>query len=382
MNLAFCLFKYFPYGGLQRDFLRIAEECVRNGHVLDVYTMHWEGEMNNLFQVHLIPVKGKQNHIRSKYFVKALHPIFAKKKYDLIVGFNKMPGLDIYYAADTCFQAKARKKHGLWYRLTPRYRHLLAYEKAIFNETSKTIILLLSPSQKSEFIKYYETPKNRFHLLPPGIAKDRIAPFNAKEIRQVVRKEFHSSENDFFLLMIGSGFKTKGLDRILIGLASLPLSIKKRTQLAVVGKDRPTFFQKLAKKLRIENHIHFLGGRDDIPDLLLGADLLLHPAYNENTGTVLLEALASGLPVLTTDVCGYAEYVQKANAGIVLTSPFCQKTFNESLLNMLLSTERSLWQKNAIHFAKEADIYSLPVKAARIIESIGNHRATLHSARD
>ena len=61
-----------------------------------------------------------------------------------------------------------------------------------------------------------------------------------------------------------------------------------------------------------------------MPAFLLAADLLLHPAYHENTGTILLEALVSGLPILTTDVCGYAHYVQEAKAGCVLTSPFQQ----------------------------------------------------------
>ena len=46
------------------------------------------------------------------------------------------------------------------------------------------------------------------------------------------------------------------------------------------------------------------------------ADLLIHPAYNENTGTVLLEALVAGLPVLVSAVCGYAHYIAEADAGL------------------------------------------------------------------
>ena len=67
--------------------------------------------------------------------------------------------------------------------------------------------------------------------------------------------------------------------------------------------------------------VEFLKGRSDIPRFLLGADLLIHPAYNENTGTVLLEALVAGLPVLVTDVCGYAHYITDANCGRVVPSP-------------------------------------------------------------
>src|SRR5688572_28340496 len=178
MKLAFCLFKYFPFGGLQRDFLRIARECIRRGHTVDAYTMVWEGNPEPEISTHIIQMKGLQNHTRSKNFVKKLRTIFSKKRYDLIVGFNKMPGLDIYYAADTCFQTKSGEEHGVWFRFTSRYRHLLAYEKSVFSAESKTNILLISKSQLPEFMKWYKTPSERFHDLPPGISKDRIAPPN------------------------------------------------------------------------------------------------------------------------------------------------------------------------------------------------------------
>ena len=121
----------------------------------------------------------------------------------------------------------------------------------------------------------------------------------------------------------------------------------------------------------ISQQSSFLGGRDDVPQLLLAADVLLHPAYNENTGTVLLEAIVAGLPVLTVDVCGYAPYVEESDAGIVLSSPFHQREFNKALEYMLLSSsKRQTWQQNGITFAKHADIYSMPERAVDVIESL------------
>ena len=367
MKFAFCLYKYFPFGGLQRDFLRIAKACLHRGHTVDVFTMHWEGEQIPGIPVTIIPVKGWQNHTRTRDFVEKLLPRLAP--YDLVLGFNKMPGLDVYYAADTCYQAKAREKHGWLYRLTPRYQHWLTYEKAVFASID-TNILVISKLQQAEFQRFYQTATERFHWLPPGIARDRIAPANAVDIRREVRLAFGLTENDFLVLSVGSGFKTKGLDRVLQGLAALPDAVKQRTTLFVIGKDNPSRFQRQAQKLGLSAQIHFLGGREDVPRFLLAADLLLHPAYNENTGTVILEAIAAGLPVLTTDVCGYASYVQEANAGMVLSSPFQQVAFNQALLSMLLSEQRSHWQQNAIQFAAQADIYSLPERAATYLEII------------
>ena len=370
VKLAFCLFKYFPYGGLQRDFMRIAKECVRRGHSVDVYTMQWDGELDPALAVTVIPVSGSQNRSRAKDFVKKFQSQIECKNYDLVVGFNKMPGLDVYYAADTCYQAKAQHQRGLWYRFTPRYRHLVAYERAVFAADIPTRILLISKAQQAEFQRHYNTPDNRFDLLPPGIARDRIAPINAHKIRTELRTEFNIADHEFLLLMVGSGFKTKGLDRTLLAIAALPDDLKKRTHLIIIGQDHAEKFQRQAQRLAISKQIRFLGGRDDVPRFLLAADLLLHPAYNENTGTVLLEALVSGLPVITTDVCGYASYVNQADAGVVLSSPFQQAKFNKTLIDVLSSSPLTQWQQNALAFAQTADIYSMPERAADIIESL------------
>ncbi len=373
MKFAFCLFRYFPFGGLQRDFIRIAEECLRRGHTVDVYTMRWEGDFHPDFNITVIPTLGWQNHTRARHFVAQLKPYFAQQGYDLIVGFNKMPGLDVYYAADTCYQAKTKQK-SFFYRLTPRYRHLLAYEQAVFAEKAKTHILLISAQQQPEFIACYKTAISRLHLLPPGIAKDRIAPPHALAIRQQTRKTYNIKDDEFLLLMVGSGFKTKGLDRIILGLAALPTALKNRCQLFIIGKDHEQPFKKLAEYHSITHRTHFLGGRNDVANFLLSADLLLHPAYNENTGTVLLEAIISGLPVLTTDVCGYAHYINDAHAGKVLSSPFQQKEFNLTLENMLLSPEAIIWRNNGIAYAKQADIFSLAEQATTIIESLAKNQ--------
>ena len=106
MKIAFALYKYFPYGGLQRDMLRIAQSCAVRGVAVTVYCADWQGELPVNIQVEKISVSGVSNHARNHYFSAALLLRLQSEKYDLVVGFNKMSGLDIYYAADTCFKAK------------------------------------------------------------------------------------------------------------------------------------------------------------------------------------------------------------------------------------------------------------------------------------
>lgn len=371
MKLAFCLFNYFPYGGLQRDFMRIAQACYDRGHEIHVYTMRWDGEPEAKFHIHLLEVKGWQNHVRCRSFANKLKTQLETERFDLVVGFNKMPNLDLYYAADVCYASRVREQRSVLYRLLPRYKQWKQFEKDVFTQGVKTKVMLISARQEAEYIRHYQTEPNRFQLLPPGIDRDRIAPPNAAKVREMIRSSYHVPDDHFLLLMVGSGFKTKGLDRSIQGLASLPAAIQKRCHLFVIGKDDPMIFKKLARRLNVENHIQFLGGRSDVPHFLLAADLLLHPSYHENTGTVLLEAIAAGLPVLTVGACGYAHYVQDACAGIVLPELFQQREWNKILEKMLLSPEREQWHQNALAFANKKDIYSLPEKAADFIERVG-----------
>ena len=368
MRLAFVLYKYFPFGGLQRDFMRIALECQARGHSIRVYTPIWEGEVPAGFDVRVAPIKAVFNHHRNERFSAWLAADLARDPVDRVVGFNKMPGLDVYYAADGCFEDKAQTLRNPLYRLFGRYKHFADYERAVFGPQSSTEILMISEVQQPLFVKHYGTPAERFHLLPPGIAADRRAPDNAADIRAEFRAEFGLGEDDLLLVQIGSGFKTKGLDRSLKAVAALPRELRQRTRLIAIGQDDPKPFLLQVKALGVSDQVQILKGRSDIPRFLLGADLLIHPAYNENTGTVLLEALVSGLPVLVTDVCGYAHYIAEADAGRVVPTPFEQNQFNQMLVEMLESPEqRARWQANGLAFADQADLYSMPQRAADII---------------
>lgn len=368
MQLAFILYKYFPFGGLQRDFMRIALEGQQRGHAIRVYSMFWEGEIPAGFEVLIAPVKALFNHARNERFTAWVQADLARRPVDRVIGFNKMPGLDVYYAADPCYEDKAQTLRNPLYRLWGRYRHFADYERAVFAPQAKTQILMISEVQQPLFVKHYGTPAERFHLLPPGISADRRAPANAGEIRADFRREFGLGDDDLLLVQIGSGFKTKGLDRSLKALAALPGALKQRTRLIAIGQDDPRPFQLQVKALGLSGRVEILSGRSDIPRFLLGADLLIHPAYNENTGTVLLEALVAGLPVLVTDVCGYAHYIAEAGCGQVLPSPFDQERLNRTLADLLEADDRrALCRRNGLAYAETADLYSMPQRAADLI---------------
>jgi UDP-glucose:(heptosyl)LPS alpha-1,3-glucosyltransferase len=373
VKLAFFLFKYFPYGGLERNFLRIALLARSRSHDVTVYTQEWQGEIPPELKVNVLPFSARSSHGRADEFALAARNLLEKERFDVVVGFNKMPGLDLYYAADPCLQHSLRQRFGGFYKLIPRYRTFVALEEAVFSPQSGTEIMLLAASAQDIFTRYYHTPAHRFHVLPPGISRDRVAPPNAGEIRAELRREFAIEPTQKLLLHVGSAFRRKGLDRALFAMASLPENAM--TRMIVVGEDKPRPFLDLARRLKLESRVHIVGARDDVTRFLLGADLLLHPARSENTGTVILEAIVSGLPVLATEVCGWADHIIQADAGRVVAEPFQQTELNRALNEMLTSSEYPKWRENALAYARNNDLYTRPEKIIELIEARANSSA-------
>jgi UDP-glucose:(heptosyl)LPS alpha-1,3-glucosyltransferase len=267
-----------------------------------------------------------------------------------------------------------------WYRWLPRYRHFAALEESVFRRGAKTQVLLLTPQEIPLYQQSYRTEGGRFHVLPPGIQRRDFPEHQREAERRRLREDQGWPVDDRLLILVGSGFRVKGLDRAISAFASLPAESRKQTRLAVIGQNRPGEFAWQAKRLGVGERVHFLGGRNDVPEWLFAADVLLHPAYSESAGMILLEAMAAGLPVLTTDTCGYAFHVTRAGGGVVLPSPFQQEDCNRALSQMLTSGEAATWRASGIAYAAREDLHSCHERAADLIEeTLRRKLATLPS---
>ena len=143
----------------------------------------------------------------------------------------------------------------------------------------------------------------------------------------------------------------------------------------VVGEDNERPFIKLAKQLGVGGRVRFMQGREDVTRFMLGADLLIHPAYSENTGTVLLEAIICR-PAGAGDGCLRLRlpYRDGPAAGRILASPFEQASLNRELVMMLDSAEREQWSDNGIRYGLEEDLYSMPEVVADYLERYAGER--------
>lgn len=372
MDIGFATFQYYPFGGLEKSMHNIAREIVKRGHKLTFYCHSWEGALLPGAEVKVVPAKGWTNHRKMLSFVRQFQEIVRTCEHDLVVGFKRMPGLDLYYNGDVCYQHEVGLKYNPLLKLTPRYKILSSFEKAVFSKEASTHIMYIAEREKRIFQFCYDTPEQRFHPLPAGIDKISIRDACLSDQRSRTRSALGVPGDSLVLLMVGSDFQRKGVERSMRALAALPLDLRENTRLWVVGKGDARPYVKLATELGIGAQVVFLGPRDDVPQLLAAADILLHPALSETAGNAILEGLVAGIPVIVSESAGFSMHVARADGGLVVSDiPWHQNLLDKALLQ--LASDQDLRKKlgqNGWHYADITDLYGRPQVACDIIEKL------------
>lgn len=367
MKIGFVLYDYYPFGGLQEDCLATALAVTERGHDAHIFTRTWKGEQPEAIHAHILGKVGWSNISRNDHFFRTLEQELPKHNLNGVVAFNRIPNADVYFAADPCYLERV-KNNSFLYKLKLRHRYYKALEKTVFTAPTPPDTLVLTDQAIAAFHKHYGIAQSKFHLLPPGVAKNTSNSTMAAENRTSLRAELGCSSDAVVALFLGSGYRIKGLDRALRAIAANRTTAKE-LEFWVVGNGKQGRFATLAKQSGVT--VRFLGGRADTGRFYDAADFLLHPAYSESAGKVLLEALTHGLPVLTTDTCGYAPHILSAQAGAVIESRFSQDTLNQTVQTFIQdSDQRQQMSKNALAYAASEDLYTCHQATAEIIEQI------------
>ena len=365
-RVAFSVFKYFPYGGLQLDMMRIAQEFTARKIKVTIFCMGYETEdIPDGVEFRVIPVRGWSNHAKALDFQKKLAVELSKEKFLTHVAFNRLTPADWYFTADMPFVESVRRS--FFQKLLPRYRTFAGMERALFSPENDTKILCITPAQQKAYQRIYGTPGERMYQLPPGISRHFAEAWKLRESRDDIRRELGVAEDEALLIQVSSAFRTKGVDRSIAALASLPDHVLRKTRLLIVGRGKISAYAKFASRCGVRGQVIFAGSRDDVRELISASDLMIHPARNEAAGAVLLESLACGTPVLCSANCGFAPMV-KESGSLVLPRLFRQKILNRTLL-VTLSTPGKLadLQSEAENYGRNGDFYRRAERAVDII---------------
>ena len=367
MKFALGILRLKPAGGLERDALRLAALLHERGHRVVLHTTVAPQSVPAGVELVILDRRGLSNHAAMRAF--SADYAAAARGFDLVVGFQKLAGLDLLYCADWCFAARPRPS---WQRLLPRYLALAALEESCFAAGSPTRIIALAAPQRDAYRQRYGTPEGRIALLPPTIMPAIRPERSPTAADRAALKARHGLPADRVAwLWVALQPMVKGLDRVFAALGERPEAL-----LVICGADAgdPQLRRLLdrAARLGIADRVKVLGeiaGTERLGELYRAADLLVHPARLDVTGTVILEAIVNGLPVIATSLCGYSPHVTRAEAGIVLEGEFDQSAFEAALATAADAARRAAWSSNAFAYGQHADLFGGLPRAADLMEA-------------
>lgn len=313
MHFAFAITEYFPYGGAQRDFFAVATEMARRGHRISVITLKWHGDISDDWTLYELEKTQKTNHGRIKALSDYVMSLKQQGLFDAVIGFTKLAGLDVYFAADPCFTAN--RYRGLR-RLLPRYRTYAKIEKSLFSHADLKAFYL-TEHQREQYQQSFDLKADNQYLLPVCVEEKFHFSQPRLEAARDWRQQVQQAENRILLLFVAADFNTKGLDRIIAALASLTFVSRTQFELWIVGNGKQSQYERDLQQLTGLNY-RFWGGQTELAAFYFAADILVHPARKEAAGMVLAEAAAARLPMYVTDICGYAFLAEQDDLSRVL----------------------------------------------------------------
>jgi UDP-glucose:(heptosyl)LPS alpha-1,3-glucosyltransferase len=190
-----------------------------------------------------------------------------------------------------------------------------ATERRMFESPQLRAVICNSHMVKNEILEYFSLPPHKLHVIYNGVDAVVFHPSLAAAHRASLRQRLGWSDQDLVLLLVGSGFERKGVTQVLHAMRGLPPT----TRLLVVGKDkRLGRYRRLAEALGLSGQVEFAGGQKDVLPYYGAADLFVMPALYEPFPNVIMEAMASGLPVVTSRKCGGAEFIDNGREGYVV----------------------------------------------------------------
>lgn len=326
MKIAIVRSRYTPFGGAERFVERALGALRAEGAEVTIIARSWAGAPAEGY--HQLVCDPPYNHLfggrtaRDASFAKAVQQAVASGGFDIVQSHERIPGSMVFRAGDGVHAAwLARRSAGIgwWGRLGQRYssyhRYILAAERAMFADPALQAVICNSAMVRDEIVAYYGVAADKLHVIHNGVDLDAFSPALTQQ-RATVRAAHGIPEDAPLLLYVGSGFARKGVPQLLDALAMLA---DPRVHLLVVGADRKIdAARRQSERLGIAGRVHLLGPQPDVKPFYGAADAFVLPTLYDPFPNAALEALACGLPTVTTSACGVAEILTPGVNGAVV----------------------------------------------------------------
>ncbi len=309
------------HGGSERYCVNLSRQLQQVGHDVTIIGETIDEELQN--EVLFVPVRPNRltSWTSNRSFAEQCGKAAKQGKYDITYGIGRSFGLDAVRVTErlqshwVCVHYRHPVKQMLQ-RLNPRHRTLIDLERTIYQSKNVRRIVTQSQLDRKLVCEYYNIPQEKIQIIYNGVDTTLFNP-GLKLERNKLRDELNICQDVPLIIFASMDFEGKGLRSILNAIKKTKHS---ETHLLVLGTGPEIKFKGIAKELGIGRRIVFAGRRNDIQRCYGAGDLFLLPTAYEPFPNVNLEAMACGLPVVTTLTAGGADIIQEKKNGYLISN--------------------------------------------------------------
>ncbi|HLJ91801.1 MAG TPA: glycosyltransferase family 4 protein [Gemmataceae bacterium] len=353
MNIALCYDQVLPArGGCATYITDLARRLVTDGHEVHLYACVWEAaSLPAGIRYHAIPGPQGPRFLRPWQFGAACEEAICSAGHDVSVGFDKTWGQDVLYPQGGLHLASVA--HNLNKHSSPMVRGLAriakwfdlahwsfaALERRQYLGRHRPLIIVNSAMVRGHFQKYYGMAAADVRVLYSAIDPSRFPEQDRPRRRQAWRQRWGIRADESVGLFTAMNYRLKGLEPLLHAVRLLPPRLDFR--LMVVGHRSTRRYERLARTLGVADRVRFLGSCREMAHCYFAADFLVHPTFYDPCSLVVLEALACGLPVITSRYNGASELLDPPSEGYVMDDPHDHVQLACYIEQLLDSTRRN-----------------------------------------
>jgi UDP-glucose:(heptosyl)LPS alpha-1,3-glucosyltransferase len=297
---------------------RLAEGILKTGHEVQLVTTNeWPGEQ---WPFGSIKCLGETTVIG---FADELEQVRPQLQCDVLFSLERVWSCDVYRAGDGVHRGWLTRRRKFETPLkrfvrnaSRKHRDLLRLEESLFEKRKAGRVIAASQMVVDEITDFYGYAADKIDIVRNGVPLDKFR-FDAGR-REKSRAELKLKEDEIALLFAGSGWERKGL---LFGIQGMALCKNRKIRLLVAGRGEAGPYKTTRLRFWREDPVQFLGEVADLVPVYAAADIFILPTIYDPFSNACLEALASGLPVITTRSNGFSEIIEDGVHGSIVDNP-------------------------------------------------------------
>lgn len=308
-------------GGMERRTSELVKQLLAAGHEVHIYANRWDPRAAEGASFHRVPMLKVPRALKPLSFAWCASWLARRGGHDLVHTQARIYRYDVITLGVGCHRAfleavgiDPEKSRDKWF-----HRAVLHIERRMFAPGSYRRIITNSNKCKREIGQHYAVPEGDVTVVHNGVDLEAFSPERRAGLREAARAELGLEPDETAILLVGTGFEHKGVETLTRALGILGLRGRAgRIRALIAGGGKSDQYQETAADLGVADRLIWAGRIGNIASYHAAADVFTLPTRYDAFSNSTLEALASGLPVVTTRTNGASEILSDGENAFII----------------------------------------------------------------